>query len=55
MAQVIEVYDSAGNLLGYIHQSEVTGGWRAVTLDGWIFHCTTRELAEEFLREVRQV
>ena len=55
MAQVIEVYSEAGQLLGFIHQSEKFGHWRAVFLDGTIVYCQTEAEATASLREGRKV
>lgn len=55
MAQVTEVYTDKGKLLGYVHLSELTGKWRAVSLDGWIVYCASQAEAEAALKEGRRV
>jgi hypothetical protein len=55
MAQVTEVYNSDGKLIGYVHKSGLSGEWRAVSLDGWVVYCTTQADAEAALKEGRRV
>lgn len=55
MAQVIEVYSEAGQLLGWVSQSVMSGSWRALSLDGWVMYCTSQAAAETALREGQRV
>lgn len=55
MAEVIEVYSDAGQLLGWVSQSVMSGSWRALSLDGWVVHCTSQAAAETALKEGQRV
>jgi hypothetical protein len=55
MAQVIEVYNSEGKMLGWVSQSIMSGSWRALSLDGWVVYCTSQAAAETSLKEGRRV
>jgi hypothetical protein len=55
MAQVIEVYSEAEQLLGWVSQSIMSGSWRALSLDGWVMYCTSQAAAETALKEGQRV
>jgi hypothetical protein len=55
VAQVIEIYDAEGKMLGWVSQSIMSGSWRALSLDGWVIYCTSQASAETALREGQRV
>lgn len=55
MAEVIEVYNSDGTMLGWVSQSIMSGSWRALSLDGWVVYCTSQAAAETALKEGQRV
>ena len=55
MAEVIEVYSEAGQLLGWVSQSIMSGSFRALSLDGWVMYCTSQAAAETALKEGQRV
>ena len=55
MTQVTEIFDTEGKLLGWVNKSDMFGGWRALSPDGWVVHCATQAEAEAALEEGRRV